>query len=802
MRNASWTPLAQPSFLPWHRECAAMRSAGESPGAAAVPRDFLDSPSVAGWAHRDVSGAYRRVPSPMQLARALAKHTRLSDLFISLQVSPYLLHPAPSCGSKHVLYDPTQCLLDHQWAGYAFHVNPLPPFNLTVVYSGRALGPGVKMPSTDVHSIHLPARDAQWSSVVSTYKSMNHHSPDLLFMSPFVGNCQILDRLLSSGAVKPKIVYMPINPLLAPPAEATPNFFDWWRDNGDDFVLQLAGVPPPPDGSEPVLPITTSLWTAQCSLASASGMMSRQGYELMHVEHTFAVFLWRPLFKQLAAEHPEKPGAPDAALSFGLRSDGARAAAAEAAADGDAGRSEVPSETSSAPSASPASGSVSGAERLYAAWMRGWKCSPHARYLFNLENLVESTDGAPAPDAGPEPSLRELAARVEEEVPTLRYFLGRRSERGRSTRGHCAGGICECLPPYRGRLCERVDPPRVPQKISAVIHYITAETERDLVDLTRSLSTLWARFNQRHDYPVVIFHEGLSPAARKRLVLASENRIWLVLLPGFKAVPPEWQASSQEVAQEFAVGYRAMIRWRSGPLFLEPALADFDYAMTLDTDSYFPADFTADPFAVLEARGLVAAFPHLGRESASVVVNFMHHFLLYCRLRGLHPRRTRVLASLIEVNFKWYQQCLMLDMEVVRLDWFRGEEYQDMFRYMDAAGGFWLHRWGNNPFRTFAVGLLLEDSNVSSLTLPYAHQDFCSCGAGAAPCRWRPELSAYDCPDADASVAGRQRPSGSVAVGDLADGLLQLQPWRGTEWQKEAFDAEEIRNFVSEQITF
>jgi len=137
-----------------------------------------------------------------------------------------------------------------------------------------------------------------------------------------------------------------------------------------------------------------------------------------------------------------------------------------------------------------------------------------------------------------------------------------------------------------------------------------------------------------------------------------------------------------------------MIRWRSGPVFLEPALAGFDYAMTLDTDSYFPNDVGADPFEFVHQNGLVAAFPHLGRESASVVVNFMHYFLLYCRLKDLHPRRTEMLANLVEKNFKWYQQCMMLDIEILRLDWFRGDLYQDFFqvhgfdrRFLDSQMG-------------------------------------------------------------------------------------------------------------------
>lgn len=741
--------LVQPPFSPKFHECSTISSA--PPPSSVLPMEFTDQPNA--LVHRDISGVpdRRGAMSSLQLLQVVGRHTRLSNLFISVQVAPYLLSPPPSCGSRLVLYDPSHCLIDHNWGGYFFHMNPLPPFNLSVVYTGKPLGPGAQLPPTDVHSIHVPSMDTQWSSLVSTFKSMNHHSPDQLFVSPFAGNCMIVDRLLGTGSVKPKLLYLPINPLVAPPHEDTPNFFEWWEDHGAVLLAQLLmGITASSD-MPAGMPVSSAIWLAQCSLVAGVKRLEPHGYALVHVEHTFAVFLWRPLYVEI----------------FG-------AAAAEKAH-------------------SP--------ETLRAAWQRGWQCSPHSRYLFDLEVLAGSSSSTASvsssaadkqsltPSGLSRAAMREFAAApATEEVPTLRYFL----ETPSPARGRCGEGICECFPPYRGEMCEHIDPPRVEQSIRAVIHYVTAETERDMKDLERSLSTLWDRYNHRYDYPVVIFHEGLSSVARRRIIEASDNRIWLALLPKFKEVPAEWATPAHERARDFSVGYRAMIRWRSGPIFLEPALAGFDYAMTLDTDSYFPAAFAEDPFEVLHREGWAAAFPHLGRESASVVVNFMHYFLLYCRLKGVHARRTEMLASLIEVNFKWYQQCLMLDIEVLRLDWFRGSTYQDFFRYMDSTGGFWLHRWGNNPVRTFAVALLLEDRNVRSMDLPYAHQDFCSCGPGAGPCKWNSDRGLHTCENADV-------PRG-IATGELAEGLLDLQPWRGTDRQKRQFAPEQIQQFVAEQM--
>lgn len=728
-------PLAHAPLHPDFKVCESLPEVTSVP--LGTSTEFLDE--VGGWAHRDITGTHRRDASPLQLLQAAASRgTRLSNLFISVQVSPYLLTPTPYCGATLTLYDPSHCLVERKWAGYFFHLNPMPPFNVSVVYVGRPLGPGSDLPSFEVHHIPLPSMDTQWNSLVSLFKSMNHHSPDTLFLSPFVGNCQIIDRLMRTGTIKPKILYLPINPLVPPGHHVKPDFFKWWDEHGFVFMRQvMEGISATGDDSG-LPPVTTSIWLAQCSLSAGIEVVSGYGYELLHVEHTYAVFLWRPLYKELEL--------------------------------------------------AKASGSTAGASvDVREAWLRGWHCSPMARFVFDLEiwgkhsvpeemRLASASESAFEDQPGSDRAmLRRYAASVMTETPALRYLLERGAKNnGNLQRGHCGEGLCECLPPFRGPLCELEDPPRVQQKLRAVIHYITAETERDLQDLERSLTSLWIHFNKGYDYPVVIFHEGLSNKGRERIVAASENRVWLALVPRFKEVPPEWAEVSRQRASEFAVGYRAMTRWRSGPVFLEPALAGFDYAMTLDTDSYFPGPLGEDPFEVLHAQGLAAMFPHLGRESASVVVNFMHYFLLYCRLQKLDPRRTRMLAALIEKNYKWYQQCLMLDIEILRLDWFRGPVYQDFFRYMDSVGGFWIHRWGNNPVRTFAVTLLLEDKDVRTAFLPYAHQDFCSCGAGRA-CQWISEKEEYTCDEKSEPAA--------IAMEELAEGLLDLQPWRGSARQ-------------------
>ncbi len=56
-------------------------------------------------------------------------------------------------------------------------------------------------------------------------------------------------------------------------------------------------------------------------------------------------------------------------------------------------------------------------------------------------------------------------------------------------------------------------------------------------------------------------------------------------------------------------------------------------------------------------------------------------------------------------------------------------------QYLDSLGGWWLYRWGNNPVRTYQAALFLEDREIAFLNIPYAHQDFCTCGNTGLQCR-------------------------------------------------------------------
>lgn len=339
-------------------------------------------------------------------------------------------------------------------------------------------------------------------------------------------------------------------------------------------------------------------------------------------------------------------------------------------------------------------------------------------------------------------------------------------------RGRCLSqlGFCECFPPYRGRFCETSEPgPKDSERpYRGVLHYLVGDRERLLADFARTLPLLWERFNMRFDYPVVVFHDGLAPASRQRILEASRNRIWFAFVDDYTSVPAFLQGRLELDLGGYGIGYRGMCRFRSGPIFMQPVMGRFDYAWTLDTDGYFPAEIQTDPFERMWREDHVYSYSHISRDQASAVQHFWEYCRLYLETKEIDPKGTQMMRRITDALVlrdtywhEWNRVLFMNDIEITKLSWFRGARYQDFFGFLDSVGGFWLYRWGDHAVRTIAIALFLDPERLMKMGVPYGHQDTCRCGDD------RPDEV---CVRASSSDWWRCLPRADVPAGALKDG--------------------------------
>jgi alpha 1,2-mannosyltransferase len=77
------------------------------------------------------------------------------------------------------------------------------------------------------------------------------------------------------------------------------------------------------------------------------------------------------------------------------------------------------------------------------------------------------------------------------------------------------------------------------------------------------------------------------------------------------------------------------------------------------------------------------------------------------------------------------------NMEITRLDWFRGPVYQDFFKHLDASGGFFYERWGDAPIRSLAMLLLADKTDVVWFEeMGYQHPWWIKCPPASGTC-WK-----------------------------------------------------------------
>merc|ERR1712085_88341 len=126
---------------------------------------------------------------------------------------------------------------------------------------------------------------------------------------------------------------------------------------------------------------------------------------------------------------------------------------------------------------------------------------------------------------------------------------------------------------------------------------------------------------------------------------------------------------------------------------MQPVLKSFDYAMTLDTDGYFPARLRSDPIAEMHDGDYVYTWSHILPDRPAAVRHFWDYSLMYMKMKGIEPRSTPILQQFVrEDDLQWNYNLYMNDIEIVKLSWFQADPYQDYFRYLDSVGGFWLYR--------------------------------------------------------------------------------------------------------------
>lgn len=293
--------------------------------------------------------------------------------------------------------------------------------------------------------------------------------------------------------------------------------------------------------------------------------------------------------------------------------------------------------------------------------------------------------------------------------------------------------------------------------------YLAASNERDVFDLSMSLSLLEQHYLKRYPVPVFIFHDGLSDAIQTQIISTSRTNLTFIRvslsmpLHTLWALPwwlLSWEAVSNAAHKRSLFSYGSMCRFFSGELFAHSALSSFDYVLRVDTDSKLQGTVSYDLFQALQDRsalyGTVAATHDdplwtrgLVRTTAdfalshginpAVLVRYYLEFRREGRVACSEAERRPADGNLRDPNARLTSQTdlqhrvlsFVSNFEVVSVPFMRSPEVQSFFRHLDDQHGWYRFRWGDAPVRFLELGLFASENAVAFFCdVQYEHGGF------------------------------------------------------------------------------
>jgi hypothetical protein len=242
---------------------------------------------------------------------------------------------------------------------------------------------------------------------------------------------------------------------------------------------------------------------------------------------------------------------------------------------------------------------------------------------------------------------------------------------------------------------------------NAAIVYMTRKN--DLWVFKHSINFLYKNFNREANYPVIVFYDDLTKIDITNLL--TEINLSLGFMPSIKFeklefILPERISSDPSLyspsLDQFRMGYRHMCRFYGGQIFNHPSLEKYKWYMRLDSDSFILTKITKDPFVTMrENEYQYAHMENIGYDAPWAC-------------EGLWETTKKFMEEnykkLTNKNFDWNLEVYNTNFEIVDMDFYRSENYQNYFKYLENTNNIFYKRWGDHCIRWLGSTMFM-DSN-------------------------------------------------------------------------------------------
>jgi alpha 1,2-mannosyltransferase len=260
--------------------------------------------------------------------------------------------------------------------------------------------------------------------------------------------------------------------------------------------------------------------------------------------------------------------------------------------------------------------------------------------------------------------------------------------------------------------------------MKATILYLARSKRGDIENLKHSLSLLDINFNDKFNYPVIIFHEDFNESLLEDIQKSTRSNLKFekvdFQVPDFlknEAIPEFIYVDGFE----FSIGYRHMCRFFSGLIYQNPALKGYDYYWRLDTDSFLLGKIDYDIFRFMQENDYLYGYMCTGIDHPDVVNGIWDITKKYIEANDIKPTFLQKFTP----GGIWDMTGFGTNFEISNLDFWHSSEFKKYFDYLDHEGGIYKHRWGDNDIHFLAVSMFIPEDRIHKFEdIAYQHQSF------------------------------------------------------------------------------
>jgi len=262
---------------------------------------------------------------------------------------------------------------------------------------------------------------------------------------------------------------------------------------------------------------------------------------------------------------------------------------------------------------------------------------------------------------------------------------------------------------------------------SAIV-YLLNNNSKDILNFRKSIPLLINNYYLKHSCDIICFYEPDFPFSELALLKNSLQNISIYFEPITFSTPnysseiiaqiPEYFPHPDfPAAQGFSLGYRHMCRFFAGEIFKQSRLMQYRYIWRLDTDSFILDEIPYNVFDRMNNEKAIYGYINIQHDHPGVVCNLWELSEQY--FKNIH--KDDIFKS---QNLQFHKnRVFYTNFEIFDMDWFRGEDYQNFYNFIDNSGGIYMYRWGDASIRYIGLNSLLSSSNLYFFNdIKYFHQ--------------------------------------------------------------------------------